>query len=312
VTTVSKKIAMKRSSEDVPVFLYNCISLIVACYLTPKVIKHFRERTAARMGDSASVHRSYKAVLTLSVLLQAATFFFLAPAALWVGVIYYGPLSQAAVHKRIYQALSVATFVLIGPWLVLGWRAVRAESRRMLAVFLGLSLFFNASWTAMFASHIYMKTFLTWRFFGVLTIAGSFVTFAITACAVWCRINFNKGLAERLKMQEEVDEGVDFDPASPSDEKGLPPDYPQSDLGYQSDIKVAPPPAALISRAESPDSKHGGRTYITSTGRVLIDLPVDDVPTPTGRLERTKLQVVSKLDEIMPRARNGSHARRPS
>ena len=67
----------------------------------------------------------------------------------------------------------------------------------MLVAFIVLSVFFNGSWTAMFSNKVYMQVFLGWPFFRVMTISGAIVTFATTASAIWCRIGFGRGLAEK-------------------------------------------------------------------------------------------------------------------
>ena len=65
-----------------------------------------------------------------------------------------------------------------------------------MAVFLGMSTLYLASWSAMFASAAFRWTFLDWRFFSLMTSASVLLTLSTLITGIICRVGFGKGLPE--------------------------------------------------------------------------------------------------------------------
>ena len=81
----------------------------------------------------------------------------------------------------------------------------------MMVAFLFISTLVIVSQMGMFLSPIYRLNFITWNFFGSITVM-AFVLFNITfSMALVCRYFFGRGLAHFLQVQEVLDE-CDFTP----------------------------------------------------------------------------------------------------
>lgn len=65
-----------------------------------------------------------------------------------------------------------------------------------MAVFLGMSALYLASWGAMFASATFRWTFLQWRFFGLMASASVLLAFSALVTGIVCRLGFGTGLPE--------------------------------------------------------------------------------------------------------------------
>lgn len=65
-----------------------------------------------------------------------------------------------------------------------------------MAVFLGMSTLYLASWSAMFASAAFRWTFLDWRFFSLMTSASVLLTLSALITGIVCRLGFGTGLSE--------------------------------------------------------------------------------------------------------------------
>ena len=65
-----------------------------------------------------------------------------------------------------------------------------------MAVFLGMSALYLASWGAMFISATFRWTFLEWRFFSLMATASVLLTFSALVTGIVCRLGFGTGLPE--------------------------------------------------------------------------------------------------------------------
>jgi len=85
--------------------------------------------------------------------------------ALWIDQLFNGQIAQLAKLATLYKFMFTATLVLLVPWLMMGWFAVRRELRIPMMIFLVLSIGYLAGWAIMFLSHSFRWTFVQWRFF---------------------------------------------------------------------------------------------------------------------------------------------------
>jgi len=65
-----------------------------------------------------------------------------------------------------------------------------------MAVFLGMSTLYLASWGTMFISASFRWTFLEWRFFGLMASASVLLTLSALITGIACRLGFGTGLPE--------------------------------------------------------------------------------------------------------------------
>ncbi|KAF9650714.1 hypothetical protein BDM02DRAFT_3267747 [Thelephora ganbajun] len=220
-----------RRSAEISSLTLNVLALLIGIILSWRLTKAFGWRTFKRMGASMQIRSQYRAVLILSVIIQLALFFIVASAGLWLDQLVNGVVSQIATHKVLYEVLAVLVLVLLIPWLALGWISVRKEQRVLMAVFLGMSTLYLASWGAMFASASFRWTFLVWRFFSLVASTSVLLAFSALITGIVCRLGFGMGLPEHLsKTRHTEDEDTLFTP------------YMRDDISEISTEKVGFPP----------------------------------------------------------------------
>ncbi|KAJ7169468.1 hypothetical protein C8R46DRAFT_897285 [Mycena filopes] len=230
----------QRSAAEIPTLALNVAALLISCVLTWKLVKLFGWQTFKRVGASCkstclpllTINRVYKLVLMLSITLQLSMFFMGVTVSLFLDQLFNGWAGHLAWFSLVYKIGFCITGVLLIPWLMLGWFAVRREMRVAMIVFLGLSVLYLAGWGVMFLSTTFRWTFRTWSFFSIMASMSVFLTLMSFALGVTCRLNFGKGLLRYLNAQESLP-GDDFVPitrggddmekvAFPSNEKPVP------------------------------------------------------------------------------------------
>jgi hypothetical protein len=217
---------VERSNAEIPALALNVISLLVSAFLSWRVIKVFGWQTFKRIGASRQINKIYKIVLSLSIVLQLAMFFVVASAGIWIDQLCNGVIGRMAHHDNRYRAAVTVVGVLLLPWLVTGWIAIRRENRLAMSIFLGLAIGYLAGWGAMFKSTSLRWTFVEWTFFSLIYTAGAVLVLTAFILGVWSRVNFGKGLPRYLNAEEPLP-GDDF--VSVTDSK---PDLERSNTNY--------------------------------------------------------------------------------
>jgi len=220
-----------RWSAEIASLTLNVLALLIGVVLSWRLTKAFGWRTFKRMGASMQIRTQYRAVLILSVTIQLALFFIVASAGLWLDQLVNGVVSQVARQKVVYEVMTASVLVLLIPWLALGWISVRKEQRISMAIFLGMSTFYLASWGAMFLSASFRWTFLEWRFFSLMASASVLLTLSALITGVVCRLGFGTGLPEHLSEAHHTE-----------DEDALFTPYMRDDISEISTEKVEFPP----------------------------------------------------------------------
>ncbi|KNZ79627.1 Transcription factor tau subunit sfc3 [Termitomyces sp. J132] len=209
---------------------FNVLALLISSFLTWNLFKSFGWQTFKRVGASLTINRVYKIVLTLYITIQLSMFFMAVTVSLWLDQLFNSPIGDLVDFETLYKVTSFITLVLLVPWLMTGWVAVRRELRVPMFIFLMLSILYLGGWSVMFFSTTFRWAFVTWRFFSIMATASVFLTVVSLVLGVVCRYNFGKGLLRYLDVQQNLsdddlrfhgrsDEGkVDF----PSNEKLVP------------------------------------------------------------------------------------------
>jgi len=193
-----------RSNAEIPSLALNALGLVASAFLTWRLIKLFGWQTFKRVGASLTINRVYKIVLTLSITIQLSLFFMVVTVALWIDQLFNGQIAQLAKLATLYKFMFTATLVLLVPWLMMGWFAVRRELRIPMMIFLVLSIGYLAGWAIMFLSHSFRWTFVQWRFFSLMAIASVLLTLTAFVLGIICRANFGKGLSRHLNAQHRL------------------------------------------------------------------------------------------------------------
>jgi len=191
----------------------NIAALLVSPILSWKLFKCFGWQTFKRVGASLTINRIYKLVLILSIVLQLSLFFMAAAVGLWIDSLMNGVASVHADHRTLYRITSIATIVLLVPWVSTGYIGVRKELRLSMLVFLLLSILYLAGWGVMFLAFTFRWEFMSWAFFSVVATLSCALTVSAFILGVVCRLNFGKGLLRYLNAQEQLP-GDDFMPVT--------------------------------------------------------------------------------------------------
>jgi len=184
----------------------NCIALLLSLFLSWRLLKLFGWLTFKRVGASLAINRIYQLVLILSIVIQLALFFMVVAVALWIDQLWHGNIAKLAREALVYKIAFIAVLLLMIPWLTTGWFAVRRELRTPMLVFICLSFGYLVGCGAMFTSTTFRWTFLTWRFFSLMTSASAALTLAALILGVVCRMNFGKGLLRYLNAHELIED----------------------------------------------------------------------------------------------------------
>jgi len=223
-----------RRSAEIASLALNILALLIGIVLSWRLLKAYGWRTFKRIGASMQIRTQYRVVLILSVTIQLALFFIVASAGLWLDQLINGVASQITRNKVLYKVMTALVLALLIPWLALGWTSVRKEQRMLMAVFLGMSALYLASWGTMFISATFRWTFLEWRFFSLMATASVLLTFSALVTGIVCRLGFGKGLPEHLNASRHAE-----------DEDTLCTPYVRDDISEISTEKVEFPPLGL-------------------------------------------------------------------
>jgi len=205
-----------RSDAEIPSAAFNAAVLFVSAWLSWRLFKTYNWATFKRIGASRTISRVYKLVLSLSVTLQLSLFFIVVSMALWIDQLCNGAIGLTSTHMTLYRALYITVLILLVPWIVTGWRAVRREHRRMMAGFLVFNVVLIGGWASMFASITFRWTFEQWRFFSMISVASVFLSLVTLVLGIWCRKNFGSELWKYLDSKERLADDEEFASSSAS------------------------------------------------------------------------------------------------
>ncbi|KAJ7817861.1 hypothetical protein B0H14DRAFT_2841013 [Mycena olivaceomarginata] len=187
-------------------------ALFLAGLLSWNILKVFKAQSFKRVGAPEHVIRIYKFFMAVQAVLQLEVFVLV--------VATRTAISLISTHTPIYNALVIATTVLVIPWIALvrslwlpatyvrltvhgqGWYGVRRERKGLIISFLAVGFFFISGWAIMFYSIVYRWSFLQWPYLGCFTVASFILIFASMALGTICWRNFDKGLTEYLNAED--------------------------------------------------------------------------------------------------------------
>jgi hypothetical protein len=205
----------ERAKAEIPSLALNILALLVSVILTWKLVQSFGWQTFKRVGASRHISRIYKFVLTLSIAIQLSVFFMAVTVGLWLDQLWNGSIGRLADLKRLYQIVFLITLVLLIPWLMTGWFAVRKELKIPMLIFLVLCVGYFAGWGAMFLSDAFRWTFVQWRFFSIMACISVLLTLVSFLLGLICRWNFDRGLPRYLNGEHTLSESDEFINAPP-------------------------------------------------------------------------------------------------
>lgn len=240
---------MSRGGAEISILALNCVALLVSALLSWKIIKVFGWATFRRIGADRKINGIYTVVLLMTVFLQLSLFFIVTTMALWIDQLCFGAIGKFSSHMMAYRAIDIVIFIMLLPWLALGWFGVRRESKKMMYAFFGISIFLLGQWASSFGSSAWKLTFVNWRFFAIMSIVAAVLTVGVVIFGVICFRNFGEGLGNYLKPEEDL-AGEDFERITKGDLEHM---GDRSSSGSYLDEKIAfPPPASVVPAFSTP------------------------------------------------------------
>lgn len=249
-----------RKAAEIPSLILNVVALLVSCFLTWRLIKLFGWQTFKRVGASLDINRIYKLVLILSINIQLSLFFMAAAVSVWLDRLINNSIGDLATERNLYLASSIIVLILLIPWLMTGWFAARRELKAPMIIFLGLTVLYFGGWSVIFISTTFRWTFITWRFFSIITIASALLIITTFVLGLLCRLNFGKGLLRHLSSQEIL----------PGDEFGIVTPEQETE---KVDFPITEKPMPTFHAAYGSGTSAGGRMFITNGPRFFNQSP---------------------------------------
>ncbi|KAG8895246.1 hypothetical protein FRB99_000688, partial [Tulasnella sp. 403] len=117
----------ERGATEISMLVLNVVALVASGLLSWKVVKAFGWATFRRIGADRRINRVYHFVLMMTIFLQLSLFFIVTSVALWIDQLCNGSIGIFSKHMMIYRVVGICVFIILIPWLTLGWFAVRKE-----------------------------------------------------------------------------------------------------------------------------------------------------------------------------------------
>ncbi|KAJ7678857.1 hypothetical protein DFH06DRAFT_1165035 [Mycena polygramma] len=193
-----------RQALQIPDLTMNVASLALAIYLSLKLIKVYGPNTFNRVGAPKEIIRVYKYFLAVFVSFQLAALLLISTVCLWLDQMVNrdNAISGMTYHKNLYIGLSIATLVVLVPWITMGWYAVRREWKKLMIAFLAVAGLVFTSWILMLKSWSFAWTFVQWPFFACQMVAATLSLLTTIVFGVVSWLHFGKGLAHYLYVDD--------------------------------------------------------------------------------------------------------------
>ncbi|KAL1747432.1 hypothetical protein HDZ31DRAFT_80418 [Schizophyllum fasciatum] len=176
-------------------------ALLIGGVLSWRMLKLYGEHTFKCLGAPKPIMRINKLFMAVLACLQLEVFVQVTGMSLWADQLFNTGIRDISEHTVLYEALIVASALLLIPWITLGWYAIRREMKRAVLLFLLLGFVYLFAWTFMFYSVTYRWLFTNWPFLGAFTVASILLIVASIALAIVCRVHFDRGLRQYLQAE---------------------------------------------------------------------------------------------------------------
>ncbi|KAI0317046.1 hypothetical protein OF83DRAFT_1172322 [Amylostereum chailletii] len=169
-------------------------SLLVLAILAIRLSSVYHHQTFRRLGPPSGVIMVYWIFMAVQVFLQLSVFFLVVALSLFLDQLLNGVIATLSDYTPLYLALCIGTIILLVPWFIAGWYAIRLEKKWWTVAFIVVAVVFIICWSIVFYSQVYRLTFLDWPFFACMTIMAFLVVILCGVFGVVCITNFGKGL----------------------------------------------------------------------------------------------------------------------
>ncbi|TRM67554.1 hypothetical protein BD626DRAFT_564481 [Schizophyllum amplum] len=176
-------------------------ALLIAAYLSWHMLRLYSAQTFKCLGAPKGIMRINKLFMAVLACLQLEVFVQVTGMGLWADQLFNTGIKDISEHTVLYETLIVASAILLIPWIMLGWYAIRREMKRAVLLFLFLGFLYLFAWVLMFYSVTYRWLFVSWPFLGAFTVASVLLIVASIVLAIICRLHFDRGLRQYLQAE---------------------------------------------------------------------------------------------------------------
>ncbi|KLO10026.1 hypothetical protein SCHPADRAFT_907261 [Schizopora paradoxa] len=190
-----------RQAFEYALLISSLILILLEAFAAWKLMTMYTQRPWRVVQVKREIRKMYKLLLGFSVVIQLAALILPVTMMLFVVVLLSKPLNIHSDHTRVYLGGVITTACLLPLWVFLGWRSLRREYKKGTIAFLLITTVLLGGWSALFDSRLFRWTFTTWWFLGTMMTASLLLTFFTLVLAIFCRLNFGKGLDHYLMVQ---------------------------------------------------------------------------------------------------------------
>ncbi|KAK0478782.1 hypothetical protein IW261DRAFT_186712 [Armillaria novae-zelandiae] len=201
-----------RNGYEIPDLILNLTALAIACYLSLTLFRDYNKRSFKCVGAPKHIVVLYKYFMALQACLQLELYVLMAGMGLWIDQLFNTYIGAISEHTFVYEGVFIFYTVLVIPWLVLGWYAIRHERTVLTALFIFASFVFLFTMSIMFYSQVFRWTFVSWANLACFLVASMLLMVACIILGVICLHNFGKGLSNYL-YADAILESLEFSPA---------------------------------------------------------------------------------------------------
>ncbi|KAK0213533.1 hypothetical protein IW262DRAFT_312833 [Armillaria fumosa] len=174
--------------------------------------RDYNKRSFKCVGAPKHIAVLYKYFMAVQACLQLELYALMAGMGLWIDQLFNTYIGAISEHTFVYEGVFIFYTVLVIPWLVLGWYAIRHERRVLMALFIFASFLFLFTMSIMFYSQVFRWTFVSWANLACFLVASMLLMLACIILGVICLRNFGKGLSHYLHA-DSILESLEFSPA---------------------------------------------------------------------------------------------------
>jgi hypothetical protein len=187
-----------RSGLEIPDLVLNCTALMIMVWTLLRV---YSVQSYKCVGAPARITRMLKLHLAVQACLHLEMYVLLAGMGLWIDQLLNTYIKHISTNTPIYKGVFIFYLILVVPWTILGWYAVRYEKRKTMFVFLAIGFLFFSAACMMFYSQVFRWTFYMWPNLGCYTVSYMILMVATMVLGFLCLRNFGQGLANYLHAE---------------------------------------------------------------------------------------------------------------
>ncbi|KAG7440131.1 uncharacterized protein BT62DRAFT_924236 [Guyanagaster necrorhizus] len=187
-----------RSSLEIPDLVLNFSALTIMIWTLLRV---YAVQSYKCVGAPAHILRIRKFFMAIQACLQLEVYILPAGMGLWIDQLFNTYIRYISEHTILYEGIFIFHTVMVVPWIVLGWYAVRYERKKWMFSFIFVGFLFLLAESLVFDSQVYRWTFIMWANFACFTVAYMIVIIACVILGIVCLRNFDQGLAQYLHAE---------------------------------------------------------------------------------------------------------------